>query len=62
MAEIRGQMSEDREPKYAITVPTPTLADTVARTTQHLNHKPQNIEGEENFIIRYSLFDIRYSK
>jgi hypothetical protein len=26
------------------------------------NREPQNIEGKENFIIRNSLFDIRYSK
>jgi hypothetical protein len=63
-------MSKNRELKYAITVPTPTLASTdfgelsraVVRTTKHLNHEPQNIEGKENFIIRNSLFDIRYSK
>jgi len=50
-------------------VPILTLAGTVIRITKHLNHEPQNIEyrmlnieGKENFIIRNSLFDIRYSK
>jgi hypothetical protein len=32
------------------------------REPQNIEYRMLNIEGKENFIIRNSLFDIRYSK
>ena len=49
-SEDRSQMSENREP------------ESVGNEPQNIEYRMLNIEGKENFVIRNSLFDIRYSK